>query len=143
MHRLLNDGTSGRKSSPQFIPPSREERLDHWKLVGNKADEAGKTWLLPAIETQYITTETINMEVFDLNATGWSHRDLWADNLLFTEDRVSAVLDFDRLKYDYPQLDAARAVLSGALDGDKINASIVLGFMEGYREERSIARGFF
>nr|WP_237171634.1 phosphotransferase [Paenibacillus sp. IHB B 3084] len=38
---------------------------------------------------------------------GWVHRDLWTDNVLFNDDKLSAILDFDRLDYDYTQLDIA------------------------------------
>ncbi|MDQ0166176.1 phosphotransferase [Bacillus horti] len=52
--------------------------------------------------------------MFDSSKKRLDHRDLWMDNLLFHGNRVSAVLDFDRRKYDYPQLDVDRAIMSGA-----------------------------
>jgi homoserine kinase type II len=141
MHRLLNDGTLHTKNSPQFIPPSREERLAHWNSVWEQAKEAGKTQLLADIETQRRATEDINLEILELLQLGWAHRDLWVDNLLFDENRLTAILDFDRLKYDYPQLDVARAVISCALD-DHLDLSLASAFIEGYSEERTVIKGY-
>ncbi|KAA0940466.1 phosphotransferase [Sporosarcina sp. ANT_H38] len=142
MHHLLNDNTLRVKRSPEFIPPSRQERLTHWKSAWNHANDADKPYLLPILETQYRVTETINLEDFNLNETGWAHRDLWVDNLLFKEKKVSAFLDFDRLNYDYPQLDVARAVISGALHENDFDVSLVLAFIEGYSEKRICEKGF-
>jgi homoserine kinase type II len=141
MHRLLNDGTISIKKSPQFIPPSREERLAHWNSVWEQAKEAGKTGLLADIEAQLRATEDMNIEILDLLQSGWAHRDLWVDNLLFDDNRLTAILDFDRLKYDYPQLDVARAVISCALD-DHLDVSLASAFIEGYSEERTVAKGY-
>ncbi|MNO17199.1 homoserine kinase [compost metagenome] len=141
MHRLLNDGTLHIHNSPQFIPPSREERLAHWNSVWEQAKEAGKTQLLADIETQRRATEDINLEILELLELGWAHRDLWVDNLLFDDHRLTAILDFDRLKYDYPQLDVARAVISCALD-DHLDLSLASAFIEGYSEERTVIEGY-
>ena len=142
MHYLLNGGTLRLKRSAEFIPPSREERLTHWESAWNHANSTGKSNLLPIVETQYKVTETINLEDFDLNATGWAHRDLWVDNLLFEEKKVSAILDFDRMKYDYPQLDVARAVMSGALYDNNFDVSLAQAFIEGYSERYLVDKGF-
>lgn len=141
MHRLLNDGTLSINKSPQFIPPSREERLAHWNSVWEQAKEAGKTQLLADIETQRRATEDINTEILEFLQLGWAHRDLWVDNLLFNDVRLTAILDFDRLRYDYPQLDVARAVISCALD-ENLDVSLASAFIDGYSEERVVAKGY-
>lgn len=141
MHRILNDGTLGIKQCPQFIPPSRKERLEHWHSVWVKTKESGKTPLLAAIEAQYKATETMNMELFESLPFGWAHRDLWVDNLLFDEKQVTAILDFDRLTYDYPQLDVARAVISCGLH-DNLDVSLASAFMEGYSEQHTVIEGY-
>lgn len=142
MHRLLNDGTMRNKRTPEFVPPSPEERLACWESVWNQANESGQTHLLPIIETQLRVTKTIKLEDFNLNEPGWSHRDLWVDNLLFKNNRVSALLDFDRMKYDHPQLDVARAVISGILNENGLDASLVSAFLNGYCENCSVEKGF-
>lgn len=141
MHRLLNDGTIGIKDSPQFIPPGREERLAHWNTVREQTKQDGKPQLLADIETQIKATEEMDMDIPGLLQPGWAHRDLWADNLLFNDKALTAILDFDRLKYDYPQLDVARAVMSCAMD-DHLDVSLASAFMEGYGEERDVVEGY-
>jgi homoserine kinase type II len=141
MHHLLNDGTLGKRSSPHFIPPTKKERLLHWEEVKQKAKEMDKRYLLPYIELQYETTERTDPEHFVCLAPGWAHRDLWVDNLLFMDDGLTAILDFDRMTYDYPDLDVARAILSGALNDDHLDVGLVSAFVEGYRETRSFPTG--
>lgn len=141
MHRLLNDGTLGIKKNPKFIPPNREDRLAHWNLVLEKTKESDKFHLIADVETQSIVTEQMDLEVLESLRLGWAHRDLWVDNLLFEDSRLTAILDFDRLSYDYPQLDVARAVISCALD-DHLDVSLASAFMEGYSEECIVMEGY-
>ena len=140
MHRWLNDGTLRSKSTTKLVLSSREERLAHWDSVWKQAEEADKKELLADIETQRKATEMIHIEMMDAHSPGWAHRDLWADNVLFNDDKLSAILDFDRLDYDYPQLDIARAVMSFAWD-KQLKLPLVSAFMVGYREEHTMVEG--
>jgi homoserine kinase type II len=110
IHRHLNDGSLGTKSTAQFVLPSRESRITHWNSLMEEATLNNKLHLLPTIEQQLRVTETLDINAFHTFKQGWAHRDLWVDNLLFNEDTLSAVLDFDRLNYDYLNLDVARAI---------------------------------
>ncbi|MEK3779400.1 phosphotransferase [Paenibacillus sp. FSL R5-0810] len=140
MHRVLNDGSLGVKDKPQFVPPSRMERLDYWKRAMEHAAESEIPEVLTALETQYTATERFRDELNPMQP-GWAHRDVWVDNLLFRPAGVAAILDFDRLNYDYPQLDIARAVLSCALHSE-LDVVLVSAFMEGYLEEREVPEGY-
>jgi homoserine kinase type II len=75
---------------------------------------------------QEIHTEDINF------AKGWAHRDLWLDNILFDRGSVSAILDFDRLRYDYLELDVARVIMSTCFYRGHFNINRVRQFLEGY-----------
>lgn len=97
--------------------------------------------MLADIELQLRATEDINIEIFESLQLGWAHRDLWVDNLLFNDSQLTAILDFDRLNYEYPQLDVARAVMSCALD-DSLDVSLASAFIEGYSVERSVTDGY-
>ncbi len=141
MHRLLNDGTLSLKRTPQFIPQSPEERLEHWNVLLQQSKEMDKTSLITDLEIQLRATEEIDPEIFEGLVAGWAHRDLWVDNLLFQDSQLSAILDFDRFKYDYPQLDVARAVMSCALDED-LDGALASAFIDGYREERTVEQGY-
>ncbi|MCJ7843123.1 phosphotransferase [Lederbergia sp. NSJ-179] len=138
-HQVLNDGTLGKRNRPEFVPPSREERILHWKSVWNQAHHPN---LPPILETQIRMTELVNLDEFNAIETGWAHRDLWVDNVLFRGSHVSAILDLDRLKFDYPQLDVARAVISGALANGELDVSLASAFIEGYGEYHSVEKGF-
>ncbi|WP_078379822.1 phosphotransferase [Sutcliffiella halmapala] len=142
MHCLLNNGATRKKKKAEFIPPPPEKRLEHWRSVRKEVKAAGNLSLLPTIELQLSLTEKMSLTDFNLNETGWAHRDLFLDNILFAESHVSAILDFDRMKYDYPQLDVARAIMSATLLHHSLNLSLVQAFIEGYKVEQTIGKGF-
>jgi homoserine kinase type II len=139
MHRILNDSSLGMESGPQSIPPSREERLLHWNTVIEEAKLMNKP--ISHIEQQLKLTETIDVDSFEISLTGWAHRDLWVDNLLFLDNKVSAVLDFDRLNFDYPEIDVARAIMSWAFHNDDLRVDYAAAFLSGYRMENEYSSG--
>ena len=63
---------------------------------------------------------------------GLSHEDFTPDNMLFYDDRVAAVLDFDRTQYGFLWRDAGRALLSLCLTGGGIDRARADAFLEGY-----------
>ncbi|MGM0834575.1 MAG: phosphotransferase [Bacillota bacterium] len=142
MYRVLNDGSIPKKKKREFIAPVVEDRINYWQTVIKKVQSKEKQSILSIIRRQIEVTKSIKLEDFNLHDTGWAHRDLFMDNILFQENEVSAILDFDRLKYDYPQLDVARAVISGCLSNNSLNVSAAAAFLEGYKEEREVDRGF-
>lgn len=132
MHRILNDGTIRSVQSPQFVIPHREERIEYWS---KKAQSTKDTRLLEAIELQRKVTEKVNINEFLSSKQAWVHRDLWVDNLLFNENQVSAILDFDRLNFDYLELDVARVILSCTFYNNNFNTELASSFLNGYRTE--------
>ncbi|MBS4219917.1 phosphotransferase [Bacillus sp. FJAT-49711] len=138
MHRLLNDGTLMKKKVTNFIPPSREDRMEYWNSVMVNVRDSLQEHLVPIMERQYQLTKGNSFDEFGLIEAGWAHRDLWVDNLLFEENRLGAIIDFDRLNYDYPQLDIARAIISCALNKNGLKVDTVEAFRKGYSEHISI-----
>ncbi|HDR7779466.1 phosphotransferase [Bacillus cereus] len=135
MHKLLNDGTLIEGDIPKFVPPTKEERLTHWEEKRREAEKLGKEHIISYIKLQQEATQLVNVDQFYNSKKGWVHRDLWVDNFLFYNDKVSAILDFDRMDYDYVELDIGRAVISCALHDGVLNKSLVASFLEGYRNE--------
>ena len=64
----------------------------------------------------------------------WVVRDVWHDHILFTEDKVTGVIDFGAAAVDSPAGDVAR--LLGSLVGDD-EAGWLLG-VEAYQRQRSL-----
>lgn len=54
---------------------------------------------------------------------------------------VAGIVDFDRMTMAYPEIDVARAVLSGALRDGQIRMETARAFMDGYREHSEPPRG--
>ncbi|KMQ10538.1 phosphotransferase [Bacillus cereus] len=135
MHNLLNDGSLIKGENPKFVPPTKEARLKHWEDKRREVEKLGKEHILPYIKLQQEATQLVSVDQFHNSKCGWVHRDLWVDNFLFHNDKVSAILDFDRMDYDYVELDIGRVVISCALSDGVLNKSLVASFLEGYRNE--------
>jgi homoserine kinase type II len=140
MHRLLSEFPIN-DPNPQFIPPSKESRLNHWLNIRRDAEVEDKQWLQPIIDDQIKATEALDFSKISVLECGLAHRDLWVDNILFHENKLSAILDFDRLRYDYPELDIARAIISCSLLKDDFLKGNAMAFLEGYRTERDFPQG--
>lgn len=132
MHRLLSERSTRRPAMHWDVPP-RTELLADWQRRWEQAaaDEAAD--VLPALERQREILEAFDFASLQTSEPGWAHWDLWVDNLLFHPASVAAVLDFDRMRWVYPEMDIARAVLSGALQGDTMRMEAMSAFVAGYR----------
>ncbi|KFN04397.1 homoserine kinase [Bacillus clarus] len=135
MHKLLNDGSLMKGKNTHFMPSTKEEQLLHWEKVMEEAERIGKQESIPFIKLQKEVTKSVNTEKFYTSLKGWAHRDLWVDNFLFHNDELSAIVDFDRMGYDYLDLDIGRAVISCALNNRKLDIELVATFLDGYRTE--------
>ena len=140
MHNIFNDGTK-EKDVPKFIPPSTKHRLQYWESL--KEMNNANTPFIKIVEQQISATKEFNLKKIKEFESGWAHRDLWVDNVLFNGNQLSAILDFDRVAYDYLELDIARAIMSGALMGNVFNSNAARSFINGYRTRRYFERGVF
>ncbi|WP_047980158.1 phosphotransferase [Ornithinibacillus contaminans] len=130
------------KKRPVFTPPATSDRVRYWESVREEMRRESKAHLVPMIEKQVQLTKGLSLTDLDVAATGWSHRDLWVDNLLFTDNQLSAVLDFDRMNYDFPQLDVGRAIISSALADAELDMEKAKAFLEGYADYQVFGKGF-
>jgi len=85
-----------------------------------------------ALFAQEPILKRLTNEFFDKLPKGIAHEDFTSDNILFETDCVSAIIDFDRNCYSYIRHDIGRAVLSFALNENKIDREKVNAFLEGY-----------
>lgn len=72
--------------------------------------------------------------LFDRIPAGFSHEDFTPDNVLFDQNGVTAVIDFDRNCCSYPWHDVGRAILSFALDLKQFDIYKIQSFIDGYSE---------
>lgn len=139
MHRIINDGPSVRRALHWHIP-TKEWMMANWQERWHEAHAIGCERTIAALDQQKQIIEGIDLEIFSDCEQGWAHWDLFVDNILFDHNRISAILDFDRMHYVFPEFDLSRAVLSCALDHGSIRLSGVSAFVEGYREHRQLTR---
>lgn len=127
--RLPLDGAKGYPLDSEGLLASlwnnlhaREEEL----TADSPADYAA------AVDAQKAILETITPAWLDALPKGLAHEDFAADNMLFDDDGVTAILDFDRSQYWFHWHDLGRALLSFALRGDTLDAGLTAAFLDGY-----------
>ncbi|REE69634.1 homoserine kinase type II [Paenibacillus taihuensis] len=117
----------------QWELPSKEKMFEKLAINLAKSKKVANKRYLEAIEKQMIILEQLDMEIFNRCNKGWAHWDMHIDNMLFYENKLADVLDFDRLHFVYQDFDISRAILSGALSNDKLNIDTAKAYIEGYR----------
>lgn len=133
IHIIINNQID-EKATPTWVVPSKEQLIAKWDknwLLTNSTNTEDINYYL---KLQREIFENIEIDAFKACKPGWAHSDLWCDNLLFHSDSLSAILDFDRLQYIYPELDISRAVLSFGLDNNVLRTDVVKAFLDGYNE---------
>lgn len=109
----------------------------NWDKAKDEQDEIVMEWLLRSRQL----VDGLDFRMFDSCDAGWLHWDLWVDNILVEERGVAGIVDFDRMSMAYPELDLARAALSGTLRDGQLNIDAIEAFMEGYREHVQMPKG--
>ncbi|TCS96875.1 phosphotransferase [Hazenella coriacea] len=131
MHKILSQFPQ----DPIDWQPILTVMVNQWKNNWKRArDEKRSENVLTAIDRQQTILDRMEMDVFQDCRIGWTHWDLWVDNILFIHDSVAAILDFDRMKVVYPELDVARAILSCSLKENRLNLDLTSAFLQGYNQ---------
>lgn len=121
--------------------PDKDDYLREWQKNWSKAKEAGDEIVLEWQRRSRQLVESLDFQIFDACPVGWLHWDLWVDNILVSEQGLDGIVDFDRMTMAYPEIDVARAILSGALRDGKLQMDTVKPFVEGYREHIELPQG--
>ena len=87
-----------------------------------------------ALERERRILEKLPADFFDRLETGIGHEDFTPDNMLFSGNEVSAILDFDRSQYGFRLHDVGRTILSFALKDGEMDLKKAYAFLEGYGE---------
>ena len=119
---------------------SKESMIENWQDRKREAIRLKCNNTLSKLETQRKIIENCDIDTFAQCEKGWAHWDLFVDNILFKSNRVSAILDFDRMHYVYPEFDISRPLLSGCLENGKMHIDSVSAFVKGYREYQILTK---
>lgn len=93
-----------------------------------------------ALFAQETILKQLTGEFFGRLPKGIAHEDFTPDNILFHDSGVSAVIDFDRNQYSYLWHDIGRAILSFALDNNRLDLSKIDAFIKGYTQHLPLNR---
>ncbi|WP_404407085.1 phosphotransferase [Jeotgalibacillus malaysiensis] len=113
---------------------SKEDMIEDWNERWQEAESVGCEKTLSYLKDQFLVLDQNDTEQFSACEVGWSHWDLFVDNILFEGDEVSAILDFDRLNIVYRDFDIARPILSGCVSNQKLNVKSAIAFVNGFRK---------
>ena len=138
MHNILNSNNSVQLPLHWDIR-SKKGMIENWQERWSEAISFDCINTLSNLETQRKIFEKSDIEIFSQCEKGWTHWDLFADNILFKTKRVSAILDFDRMHYVYPEFDISRPILSCCLENGKMHIDRVSAFVKGYREYQKLS----
>lgn len=98
----------------------------------------------PAYRQALLTQEPILSQLtdtfFERLPKGIAHEDFTFDNILFHENGVSCILDFDRNQYSFVWHDIGRALLCFALHEGNLRRDYVLAFLNGYNRHLPLSR---
>jgi homoserine kinase type II len=139
MHKFLNE-TNTTKAPLHWRLHSKEIMLRDLQERRNEAVNFNCPKTLETLEIQRKIIVSTDLEIFSDCEQGWCHWDLFSDNILFNPDRVSALLDFDRMHYVYQEFDISRPILSCCLEEGKMDFQKVSAFVEGYRQFKPLTR---
>lgn len=133
MHCILN--SNSRTQLPlHWDVRTKESMLKNWQSRWNEAVRLDSKHTLANLEIQRNIIEKCDPYIFSQCEKGWAHWDLFVDNILFQADRVSTILDFDRMHYVYLEFDISRPILSCCLENGHIHLDRVSAFVRGYQE---------
>ncbi|GGD98039.1 phosphotransferase [Paenibacillus nasutitermitis] len=132
MHAWM-ESNMPRLQALQWELPSKANVVEKAKMNLTESLKAGNERYSNAIEKQLSILETLDIETFEPCNKGWTHWDMHVDNLMFYDDGVADILDFDRLHFVFPDFDVSRAILSGAVSDNGLNKETTNAFIAGYR----------
>lgn len=133
MHKILNSNNTVQLPLHWDVR-SKERMMENWHDRWNEATRFECTNTLSNLEIQRRILESNDSDIFSDCEKGWGHWDLFVDNILFKTNSVSAILDFDRMNFVYPEFDISRPILSCCVDNGQIHIDKVSAFVQGYRE---------
>lgn len=133
MHKILNCNNTVQLPLHWDVR-SKESMIKDWQERWREAISLDCGNTVSKLEVQRKIIDKSEIDIFSQCETGWGHWDLFVDNILFKTNSVSAILDFDRMHYVYPEFDISRPILSCCVDNGQIYIDKVSAFVEGYRE---------
>ncbi|RAV21473.1 phosphotransferase [Paenibacillus contaminans] len=137
MHKWMNINLS-QLDSLHWELPSKESMYKRLQTNLMETSSAEHKRYAEAIECQMNILNRIDLNDLLACAHGWAHWDMHIDNLMFEDDRIVDIIDFDRVSYVYTDFDLSRALLSCTLTSNGFPSENVKAYVEGYSEHEMI-----
>jgi Ser/Thr protein kinase RdoA (MazF antagonist) len=145
-HKHLADFGAREKRSPWCFHDSAMVRR-HLKLIGSDQRTESARQMRTVAEELLLRYDKSSARVNELGFRSWKrqvvHGDWHPGNLLFSDHRIVAVVDFDSIRVAPPATDLANGMLQFSIVADRPNPAEwpahfcrdrILQFLDGYRE---------
>ncbi len=118
--------------APEFLPKLHPYGLQMFSTVVDKAiDKAYESWLAKQIQI-------LNQNLPDNLPSGLIHGDVFFDNVLFKDNKIKAIIDFEEACC-YPLLfDLGMAILGLCRTNEEIDLMKIKALIKGYEELRPL-----
>lgn len=136
LHRALR--TIPTDGAPFYPGYTLQKLRDHHDRCMNALSGDDPEGYAQAIMLQKPILGALTEDFYARQPKGLAHQDFAVDNILFEDNAVSAILDFDTCYHSYPRRDIGRALLSFALDGSCLIKERVRAFQTGYAQHESL-----
>lgn len=137
MHKLLNENKTIHLPLHWDLR-TQGSMMARWNERWKEAISFECSKTLSELEIQREIIENNDVDIFSECEKGWGHWDLFVDNILFNTNSVSALVDFDRMHYVYPEFDISRPILSCCVENGEIHIDRVAAFVKGYQEYQAL-----
>lgn len=143
MHRVWNggDGPAAVATAPDAVPLWHADADDVREQWRQRWDDCKDDAIRESLLLQKDVLDRFDPAAMAACPPGWTHLDLWTENLLFVPGSLTAIVDFDRVRWSYPRLDLGRAVLSCTLWDGEFRTDAAAAFAEGYRTVQPLPKG--
>lgn len=112
---------------PASIQDNERILRDHYEKCLNDPDKTKE--YEEALEMMKPIMENLSLAEYEM---GIGHEDFARDNMLFNDEEVAAILDFDRVQYGLKLHDIGRVLMCYAWDGKELDREKIRAFVQGY-----------
>ncbi|SHE93893.1 homoserine kinase type II [Seinonella peptonophila] len=113
--------------------PKPSQVYQEWSKQYQLAKKYKDQHFMTVLNRQKEILDSLDFSLFTVCRHGWAHWDMSIYNVLFNQENFVGVVDFDRMRYVYPELDVGRAILSGCLVHGVMDKQKVNEFLRGYQ----------
>ena len=118
---------------PDYLPPTFPEGVEKWQAVAKNGQGEFIDWLRVRIdEYDKGLDTTLSRSIV--------HGDIFYDNVLFQDDKLAAIIDFEDVSNFYPPFDIGMGIIGSCQTNDHLNFQKASYLVKGYETVRPLSQ---